>query len=112
MIKSNEPLDHPHWKAVKDDWCHADQEAAKKQGWILCASIGLDDKEPPFRLYRDDWAERLLKDDEAAHTKVRKLVAKNDPLGLKAKAFLLKHSKAEHDAVFQAPPSTPDLKLA
>ncbi|MNR36211.1 hypothetical protein D3C85_1541090 [compost metagenome] len=54
----------------------------------------------------------MLKDDEAAHTKVRKLVAKNDPLGLKAKAFLLKHSKAEHDAVFQAPPSTPDLKLA
>lgn len=101
MLKPNEPLDHPFWLAVKDDWCQEDQDAAKKQGWIICASIGPTDDEPPFRLYKDDWATRPLKDDEAAHSKVRKLVAKGDALGLKAKAFLLKHSKAEHDAVFQ-----------
>ena len=44
---------------------------------------------------------RILEDDAAAFDPVRQLVAEGDPLGLKAKAFLQKHSKVAHDAIFQ-----------
>jgi hypothetical protein len=97
------------WAAVLNDWTKADADAAAKQGWGIFdvgspsrkrKPVGpFDFNYPPFELMSIDET-RILKDDAAAFDLVRQLVAEGDPLGLKAKAFLQKHSKVAHDTIF------------
>lgn len=98
------------WAAVLNDWTKADADAASKLGWGIF-DVGSPSKKgkpasrfdysyAPFELMSIDET-RILEDDAAAFDLVCQLVAEGDPLGLKAKAFLQKHSKVAHDNIFQ-----------
>lgn len=100
---------NPKWVRVIHDWGEDDAAAAAAQGWgiydtgqVVRRPGGGDrflSEQRPFELYSAK-ANRDLVDDDEAVEHVRELVKRGDPLGLKAKAFLLKHSLAEHDEIF------------
>lgn len=95
-------------------WSRADSEAAMMRGWEIFstdrgpeAAEEIVDGKPyghrPFEVMSlDDPPEGApkLADDEAAWDLVLDGVAKGDPLCIKAREFLLQHSPAEHDAIF------------
>lgn len=98
------------WVKGIHDWTVEDAAAAAAQGWgiydtgqVVVRRPGSGDRflgeQRPFELYSSR-ANRDLVDDDEAVEHVRELVKRGDPLGVKAKAFLLKHSLAEHDEIF------------
>ena len=97
------------WKAVAGDWSVEDNQLSQLQGWGIYfvgfelkedrLKIGGEEAWRPFELYSSD-PKRTYTEDDLAVEYVRKRAKANDPLALKAKAFLLKHSKLEHDKIF------------
>lgn len=97
------------WEAVAGDWSIDDDRQSKQQGWGLYF-VGFELREDrikgrggeewrPFELYSSD-PERSYIEDDLAVEFVQKQAKANDPLALKAKAFLKKYSQPEHDKIF------------
>lgn len=103
------PTVYGAWVKAIHDWTVDDAAAAAAQGWGIFNTgqvVGrpgsggrLLGEQRPFELYSSR-ANRDLVDDDEAVEHVRELVKRGDPLGVKAQAFLLKHSLAEHDEIF------------
>lgn len=96
------------WKAVAGDWSVEDDQQSKLQGWGIYF-VGFELKEDrlkgkgnewcPFELYSSD-PDRSNIEDDLAVAYIRQRAKAKDPLALKAKAFLRKHSQPEHDKIF------------
>lgn len=102
MKRTGQNLRNPLWGAAQKDWSVEDSAAAEQQGWNIYAgpsSVKQRDGDPPFQVWRDD-TQRILMDDAAAHKLLRELVKSDDPLGIKARNFLRRHSPREYARVF------------